>query len=111
MQTNIAAPSYKGFRFPQDIIAHAAWLYFCFNASYRDVEELLAQRGIVVSYEEVRQWCLKFGQTYANQLRHRPAQRGDKWHLDVCRFTRCLIPIADGQGYEGHLWVNQLTSR
>ncbi len=73
MQTNIAAPSYKGFRFPHDIIAHAVWLYFRFNLSYRDVEDLLAERGIVVSYETVRQWYLKFGQQYANQLRRRRA--------------------------------------
>ena len=82
MTTNTAAPSYKGFRFPQDIIAHAVWLYFRFNLSYRDVEELLAARGVIVTYETVRQWCKKFGQQYANQLRRRRAQPGDKWHLD-----------------------------
>jgi putative transposase len=57
------------------------WLYFRFSLSFRDVEELLAQRGIVVISETVRQWCLKFGQTYANELRRRP-RYGDKWHLD-----------------------------
>ncbi len=82
MTTDTAAPSYKGFRFPQEIIAHAVWLYFRFNLSYRDVEELLAERGVIVTYESVRQWCLKFGQMYANALRRRRPKPGDKWHLD-----------------------------
>ena len=62
---------YSGYRYPAEIICHAVWLYFRFALSYRDVEELLAARGIVVSYEAVRQWCLKFGQQYANRIRHR----------------------------------------
>jgi putative transposase len=82
MKTNTIAPNYKGFRFPAEIISHALWLYFRFSLSFRDVEELLAQRGIVVTYETVRQWCLKFGQTYANELRRRRPHCGDKWHLD-----------------------------
>ena len=77
-----AAAPYKGHRFPQEIISHAVWLYFRFSLSYRDVEELLAERGIIVTYETVRQWCLKFGQQYANQLRRRRAKPGDKWYLD-----------------------------
>jgi putative transposase len=81
------APSYKGFRFPQEIISYAVWLYFRFNLSYRDVEELLAERGIVVTYETIRQWAWKFGQIYANQLRQRRAQPGDKWHLDEVFLT------------------------
>jgi putative transposase len=76
------APSYKGFRFPQEIIAHAVWLYYRFNLSYRDVEELLAARGVILTYETVRQWCRKFGQHFAKQLRRRQAQPGDKWHCD-----------------------------
>ena len=83
MKTNSLAPNYKGFRFPPEIISHAVWLYFRFSLSFRDVEELLVQRGIVVSYETVRQWGLKFGQTYANELRRRRPRCGDKWHLDV----------------------------
>src|SRR3712207_5737332 len=82
MQTTTPAPSYKRHRFPQEIISHAVWLYFRFSLSYRDVEELLAERGIIVTYETVRQWCLKFGQEYANQLRRRRPKTGDKWHLD-----------------------------
>jgi transposase-like protein len=56
MTTNTTAPSYKGFRFPQEIITHAVWLYFRFNLSFRDIEELLAERGVLVTYETVRQW-------------------------------------------------------
>ncbi|MDP9313633.1 MAG: IS6 family transposase [Chloroflexota bacterium] len=82
MTTDTAATSYKGFRFPAEIIAHAVWLYHRFSLSFREVEELLFARGIVVTYETVRQWCRKFGQTYANQLRRRRARPGDKWHLD-----------------------------
>jgi putative transposase len=61
MTTSSTILSYKGFRFPQEIISHAVWLYFRFSLSYRDVEELLAERGVAVTYETVRQWCLKFG--------------------------------------------------
>ena len=75
-------PSYHRHRFPPEIIAHAVWLYFRFALSYRDVEELLAERGIVLTYETIRQWCRKFGQTYANELRRRRPRPGDKWHLD-----------------------------
>src|SRR4051794_13010440 len=76
------APSYKGFRFPVEIISHCVWLYYRFPLSFREVEEMMLQRGIVVSHETVRQWCAKFGQTYANALRRRRARPGDKWHLD-----------------------------
>ena len=62
MTIDTAAPSYKGFRFPQEVIGHAVWLYHRFNLSYRDVEELLAARGVTVTYETVRQRCLRFGQ-------------------------------------------------
>ncbi len=82
MTTHTTAPSYTGFRFPQEIIAHAVWRSFRFKLSFRDVEALLAARGVIVTYETVRQWCRKFGQAYANQLRHRRARPGDKWHLD-----------------------------
>ena len=87
MKTNSLAPDYNGYRFPPEIISHAVWLYFRFSLSFRDVEELLAQRGIVVTYETVRQWCLKFGQTYANELRQRRPRCGDKWHLDEVFLT------------------------
>lgn len=82
MKEQAAAPTYKRHRFPPEIIAHAVWLYFRFALSYRDVEELLAERGIVLTYETVRQWCRRFGQAYANELRRRRVRPGDKWHLD-----------------------------
>jgi putative transposase len=82
MNEQCAVPNYKGHRFPPEIIAHAVWLYFRFALSYRDVEELLAERGVVLTYETVRQWCRKFWQQYANELRRRRPRPGDKWHLD-----------------------------
>lgn len=69
---------YKNHRFPVEIISHAVWLYLRFCLSFRDVEELLAERGIQVTYEAIRKWCRKFGQQYANQLRRRPPRPGDK---------------------------------
>jgi putative transposase len=78
-----AAPSlYQGHRYPAEIISHGVWLYHRFTLSYRDVQEMMLARGVVVTYEAIRQWCLKFGQTFANALRHRRPQRGDKWHMD-----------------------------
>ena len=67
---------YKGHRYPGEILAHCVWLYFRFPLSFREVEELMLQRGVVVSYETIRAWCVKFGQTYANQLRRRRARPG-----------------------------------
>src|SRR5919202_188603 len=75
-------PSYAGHRFPPEIISHAVWLYFRFPLALRMVEELLAARGITVSHETVRQWGLKFGQAFANEIRRRLPRPGDKWHLD-----------------------------
>jgi len=69
MDDYTAPVSYQGFRFPREIITQAVWLYHRFSLSFRDVEELLFVRGIVVTYETVRQWCRKFAQTYANRLR------------------------------------------
>jgi putative transposase len=57
-----SSPAYKRYRFPAEIISHAVWLYYRFSLSYRDVEELMAARGIVLTYETIRQWCQKFGQ-------------------------------------------------
>jgi putative transposase len=73
---------YHRHRFPGEIISHCVWLYFRFTLSFRDVEEMLAMRGVVLTYETVREWCLKFGQTYANSLRRRAPRAGDRWHLD-----------------------------
>ncbi|MGP3683140.1 IS6 family transposase [Streptomyces sp. IBSNAI002] len=77
-----AAVSYKGFRFPVEIISQAVWLYHRFPLSYREVEELLLARGIIVSHETIRAWCEKFGPQYALLLRRRRPRAGDKRHLD-----------------------------
>ena len=82
MVVTAASSLYKGHRYPGEIIAHCVWLYHRFPLSFREVEELMLQRGVVVSYETIRAWCAKFGQAYANQLRRRRARPGDKWHLD-----------------------------
>jgi putative transposase len=74
--------SYKRHRFPPEIIAQAVWLYFRFPLSLRLVEEMLLERGIVVSYETVRRWALKFGPAYARRLRRKTPSRRDIWHLD-----------------------------
>jgi putative transposase len=73
---------YRGYGFPPEIIAHAVWLYFRFHLSFRDVQDLLAERGVVVSHETIRQWCTTFGATFAAGLRRRRVRAGDKWHLD-----------------------------
>jgi putative transposase len=78
---------YKSHRFPGEIISHGVWLYYRFTLSYRDVQELLFERGINVTYEAIRQWCLKFGQDYATQLRRRRPQPGDKWFMDEVFLT------------------------
>jgi putative transposase len=80
MKTN--TNGYRGYRFPREIISHSVWLYHRFPLSFRDVEELLAKRGIIVSYETIRQWCRKFGPEYARKLKHRQGRRGNIWHLD-----------------------------
>ena len=71
------SPSYRGYRFPPEIISHAVWLYHRFSLSFRDVEDLLAQRGVTVSYETIRHWCQTFGLDYARQLRRRRGRLGD----------------------------------
>ena len=84
-----ATPSslYKGHRFPVEIMSHCVWLYHRFPLSLRDVEEMMAERGVSVSSDTIHQWCRKFGQTYANGLRRRRARPGDKWHLDEVFIT------------------------
>jgi putative transposase len=73
---------YRGHRFPAEVIAQAVWLYYRFPLSLRMVEDLLAARGIIVSHETVRRWAEKFGREFANRVRRRAPQFGDKWHLD-----------------------------
>src|SRR6202047_3720637 len=74
--------SYRRHRFPPVVIQHAIWLYLRFTLSYRDVEDLLAERGLNVSYETVRRWVLKFGPMIARKLRQRRPRPSDRWHLD-----------------------------
>ncbi len=88
--------SYRGHRFPTDIISHAVWLYHRFCLSFRDVEDLLAERGITVSYETIRQWCRKFGTEYARSLKRREGRLGDTWYLD-----EVFVNI---QGQRQYLW-------
>jgi putative transposase len=73
---------YRGFHFPAEVISHAVWLYVRFALSYRDVEELLAKRGVQVSYESVRRWVGRFGEPFAAELRRRERRPGRTWHLD-----------------------------
>ena len=72
----------KGIASPPEIISHCVWLYFRFSLSFRDVEEMMAEHGVVVTYESVREGCLKFGATYAKQIRAHDPRLGDRWHLD-----------------------------
>jgi putative transposase len=80
--TSTRPSRYARHRFPAEVISYAIWLYFRFPLSLRMVEEMLAARGVLVSHETVRQWALKFGHGYANQIRRRLPAPGDKWHLD-----------------------------
>ncbi len=89
-------PSYHRHRFPSEIISHAVWLYHRFCLSFREVEELLAERGITVTYETVRQWCQKFGLAYARKLKKCQGRLGDTWYLD-----EVFITI---QGEQQYLW-------
>jgi len=73
---------YSRHRFPAEIISHAVWLYHLFSLSLRDIELILAERGVPLSYETVRRWCQKFGRSFADKLRKRRPRPGDRWHLD-----------------------------
>ena len=88
-------PHYRH-RFPAEIISHAVWLYHVFSVSFRDVELIMAERGVIVSYESVRRWCQKFGQSFAICMRQPRARPGDKWYMD-----EVFIRI---QGVHHYLW-------
>jgi len=88
--------AYKRHRFPPEIIQHAVWLYYRFNLSSRDIEDLLAERGITVSYESIRLWCIKFGSKYAKRLRRRHQGYGDTFFID-----EVFVKI---QGKQHYLW-------
>jgi putative transposase len=93
---NTRAHPYKRHRFPPDIIQHAVWLYYRFNISHRDIEDLLAQRGIEVSRESIRLWCNKFGSIYARRLRREHRGYGDTFFID-----EVFVKI---QGRQQYLW-------
>ena len=88
--------SYRGYRFPPDIISRAVSLYHRFTPSLRDIEDLLAERGITVSYETIRQWCVTFGPHYARLIKKSNGPRGDRWFLD-----EVTVSI---QGQRRYLW-------
>ena len=93
---NTKTSSYQRHRFPSEIISHAVWLYHRFCLSFREVEELLAERGVTVTYESVRQWCQKFGPAYARKLKKQQGRLSDTWHID-----EVFITI---QGERQYLW-------
>ncbi len=93
---NAKPPSYHGYRFPPEIISHAVWLYYRFCLRFRDVEDVLAKRGIIVSYETIRQRSRKFCAEYARKLKRREGRLGDTWHLD-----ELFVTI---QGERQYLW-------
>ncbi|WP_415355647.1 IS6 family transposase [Halioglobus sp. Uisw_031] len=74
--------TYKRHRFPPDIISYAVWLYYRFNLSHRDIEDLLAERGITVSHESIRLWCIKFGAIYTRRLKRKHRGYGDTFYID-----------------------------
>ncbi len=104
--------SYARYRFPPLIIQHAVWLYFRFPLSFRDVEDLLAERGIDVSYETVRRWSVTFGLSYARNLRRFRPRPNSRWHLDEMFVTingkrmvlwRAVDSDTRGAGYPGSI--------
>src|SRR5262249_29067796 len=91
-----ARSRYRGHRFPPEIISYAVWIYHRFSMSFRDVEDLLAERGIIVSFEAIRQWCRKFGPGYGQRLKRKQGRLGDIWYLDEL-FVRI-------NGQQQYLW-------
>jgi putative transposase len=94
---NQIKPQYHGYRFFPEIIGHAVWLYHRFCLSFRDVEDLLAERGIVVSYETIRSWCNKFGPAYARRVKKHRGSLGDTWYMDE-------VYIVTVSGERRYLW-------
>jgi len=89
-------PNYRGYRFPPEIISYTVWLYYRFTLSLRDIEDLLAERNVIVSYESIRRWCARFGLDYAKRLRKGRGPGGDRWFLD-----EVTVSI---QGERQYLW-------
>lgn len=88
--------TYKRHRFPPDVISYAVWLYYRFNLSHRDIEDLLAERGITVSREAIRLWCIKFGAIYARRLKRNHRGYGDTFYID-----EVFVKI---NGKQNYLW-------
>ena len=114
METSI--PPYRCPRYPAEIIAHCVRLYYRFPLSYRGIEELMLERGIVVSYESIRRWCLKLGPIYAAGIRRRRPQPRDKWHLDevfikIGGRTYYLWPAVDADGLVLDILVQERRNR
>jgi transposase-like protein len=103
----MALLSYRRHRFPPPIIHQAIWLYLRFTLSYRDVEELLAERGLDVSYETVRRWVLKFGGTVAQRLRRMRPHPSDRWHLDemIVRIAGRRMFLWRAVDHESETWT------
>src|SRR6476659_5277384 len=109
----MALLSYRRHRFPPEIIQHAIWLYLRFTLSYRDVEELLAERGLDLSYESVRSWVLKFGPAIARGLRRCRPRPSDRWHLDemVVRIAGKRMYLWRAVDHEGEILDMLVQSR
>src|SRR5918997_3708154 len=97
--------SYSGYRYPRDIIQRAVWMYLRFTLSFRDIEELLAERGIVVTYESIRRWVLAFGPAIARRLRARRPKPHGRWHLD-----EMFVRVGGQQMYLGGLSMRKARS-
>ena len=103
---------YRGYRFTDPIISHCVWLYYRFNLSLRDVQEIMAMDGVSVSHETIRQWCRKFGPRFAEELRRRRAPPADKWHCDEVQVkingrTYYLWRAVDRDGIELSILVQE----
>ena len=90
-------PSYCGYRYPAEIIRHSVWLYHRFALIFRDVEDLVTERGIIVSHESIRKWCRKFGPSYTSRLPKRQGHLGDMWPMDK-------VMIVNVRGERRYLW-------
>jgi putative transposase len=109
-------PLYRGYRFPAEIISYAVWLYYRFHLSHRDVEDVLAERGVRVSYEAIRLWCHKFGPAFSAGLRRRRRPAAEKWHLDEVQLKirgrkHCLWRAVDADGLVLDILVQERRDR
>lgn len=102
----------KRHRFPVSIISYAVWRYHRFNDSYRDIQEELAYRGIIVSHETIRLWCLKFGRHFKEVIKKRERKPRDKWHLDEMTLNINGVPFVlwravDEEGHELDIFLQR----